>query len=596
MEGLAQVSGWIDLSAMGPTLPRVARTDSRQEATAPGISIDFREQDSDWQAGADCFILALGQPTVEGKRAHAIDLLRCHVERGGDLLPVGGRYSLLIVDLREASVRLQTDRFAVWPMCWALEGSRLAFSDRADCVPLAGPRTLDRQALFNYVYSHVTPAPRTVFHGISRLEPATELRCSRDRAVEMRTTWKPSFNAKRLESREHLSEAFRTVVRQSVAEQADGSRAGAFLSGGTDSSTVAGVLKEATGAAKTFSIGFDEAGYDEMAYARIAAKHFGTDHHEHYVTPAELVDAIPLVAAHYDQPFGNSSAVPAFICARLARESGVDKLLAGDGGDELFGGNSRYAKQKIFEAWRSVPRPLRPVLDAAFNNSVTRGLPLLRKGASYIEQASVPMPARLETYNLLTRFGPSRVFRRDFVELVDGAEPPRLQAEVYSRERDAPFVDRMLAYDWRFTLADNDLPKVRGTTRLAGLDVGFPLLADALVDLSTQLGPTDKVRGLKLRYFFKESLRGFLPKAIIAKKKHGFGLPVGRWLVSDPRFRALAQDSITQLSHRGLVKPELVDELFSRRLEEHAGYHGEMAWVLMMLEQWLNSRAPNLSF
>ena len=126
---------------------------------------------------------------------------------------------------------------------------------------------------------------------------------------------------------------------------------GCFLSGGTDSSTVAGTLKQVTGSAATFSIGFDAAGYDEMDYARIAAKHFGTDHHEHYVTPAELVSAIPKVAAHYDQPFGNSSAVPAYICATVARDHGVRKLLAGDGGDELFGGNTRYAKQKIFEAW-----------------------------------------------------------------------------------------------------------------------------------------------------------------------------------------------------------------------------------------------------
>ena len=100
---------------------------------------------------------------------------------------------------------------------------------------------------------------------------------------------------------------------------------GCFLSGGTDSSTVAGTLKQVTGSAATFSIGFDASGYDEMEFARIAAKHFGTDHHEHYVTPAELVAAIPQVARHYDQPFGNSSAVPAFICARMAREHGHTK-------------------------------------------------------------------------------------------------------------------------------------------------------------------------------------------------------------------------------------------------------------------------------
>ena len=147
-------------------------------------------------------------------------------------------------------------------------------------------------------------------------------------------------------------------------------------------------------------------GYDEMEYARIAARHFGTDHHEHYVTPAELVSAIPQVAAHYDQPFGNSSAVPAFICATLAREHGVRKLLAGDGGDELFGGNSRYAKQKVFEAWWRVPAALRAARRAAARQRPdAQRCRSCAKAASYVDQASVPMPARLETYNLLKRFG-----------------------------------------------------------------------------------------------------------------------------------------------------------------------------------------------
>ena len=175
---------------------------------------------------------------------------------------------------------------------------------------------------------------------------------------------------------------------------------------------MAGTLKQITGRARTFSIGFDQRGYDEMDYARIAARHFGTDHCEHYVTPAQLVSAVPQVASHYDQPFGNSSALPAFICARIAREHGVSKLLAGDGGDEFFGGNSRYAKQKVFELWWTLPSALRQALRPLIANEVTRRIPLVRKGASYVDQASVPMPSRLETYNLLQRFGAVNVLQR----------------------------------------------------------------------------------------------------------------------------------------------------------------------------------------
>jgi asparagine synthase (glutamine-hydrolysing) len=198
----------------------------------------------------------------------------------------------------------------------------------------------------------------------------------------------------------------------------------------------------------------------------------------------------------------------------------------------------------------------------------------------------------METYNLLERFGREQVLSPAMLAGIDAGAPATLQAAVYRQHADAPFVDRMLAYDWRFTLADNDLPKVSGTTRLAGLDVGYPLLADDLVDVSTQLGSSDKVRGLRLRHFFKEALADFLPPEIIAKQKHGFGLPVGVWLVKDKAFRDLARASLTALAGRQVIRQALVDDLFSRRLEEHAGYYGEMVWVLMMLEQWLGAHRP----
>ena len=457
--------------------------------------------------------------------------------------------------------------------------------------PRCNSREVEPQALFDYLYFHVIPAPRTIYRGIQKLAPSTRLRFDGN-GVVLEPTWQPQFALHRNGSVGELAVLFRDLIRQSVELEAAHPNVGCFLSGGTDSSTVAGTLKQIAGRARTFSIGFDQRGYDEMHYARIAARHFGTDHCEHYVTPEQLVSAVPQVASHFDQPFGNSSALPAFICARIAREHGVTKLLAGDGGDELFGGNSRYVKQKVFELWWTLPSALRQALRPLIANELTRRIPVLRKGASYVDQASVPMPSRLETYNLLQRFGAMNVLSDPFLEAVNTSEPASLQAGIYALPHGASFVDRMLAYDWRFTLADNDLPKVTGAAQLAGVAVGFPLLSDGLVDLSLRLAPRDKVRGLRLRPFFKEALTDFLPPEIIAKRKHGFGLPVGAWLVSDPAFRALARESVSDLSRRGLIRNELTDDLFSRRLEEHAGYYGEMIWILMMAAQWLQARHP----
>ena len=153
-------------------------------------------------------------------------------------------------------------------------------------------------------------------------------------------------------------------------------------------------------------------------------------------------------------------------------------------------------------------------------------------------------------------------------------------------------LNRHLAFDWRYTLAEADLPKVRGTTGMAGLNVGFPLLHPEVLAFSMKLPQHYKLKGLKLRWFFKEALRGFLPDEIITKKKHGFGLPFGVWVVRDPALHALAADALASLGTRGIVRPEFITRLLTTHLPAHPGYYGEMVWILMMLELWLAQARP----
>jgi asparagine synthase (glutamine-hydrolysing) len=327
-----------------------------------------------------------------------------------------------------------------------------------------------------------------------------------------------------------------------------------------------------------------------MAFARIAARRFDTEHHEYYVTPDDLVRSIPLVAASYDQPFGNSSALPAYYCAKMAKEDGVTRILAGDGGDELFGGNSRYAKQRVFDWYQHIPETVRKMfLEPLLGTKAAGTLPLVRKGASYVEQAHVPMPDRLQMYNLLTRMGLERTLTREFLEQVHISLPLEHQREVWASARTSSNTNRELAFDWRYTLAETDLPKVTGTTRLAGVQAGFPMLDSHLLAFSLRLPVDYKLRGLKLRWFFKEALRGFLPDEIITKKKQGFGLPFGVWLTRHQALRELAFESIHGLVDRGILRADFVDRLVNKNLYDHPGYYGEMIWISMMLEQWLRA-------
>lgn len=550
---------------------------------------------------SDGFLLAIdGHPRLGGTGQSSTDLrdLAAALRREGKaaLRHIGGDFALAAWDGQRQRGLLAIDRIGVRRLMYARVGQGLAFASTLDglggCPGVR--RELSPQTLFDYVYFHVCPGPETVLQGLMRMPPGhcIEFGSGADGAMPV-PYWSMHFEGQNRPSLEALEAEFLTLLEQAVKDAHGTEACGAFLSGGTDSSTVAGMLGRANGRpAQTFSIGFDVAGYDEMSYARIAATHFGCEHHEYYVTPQDVVDAVPKIAASYDQPFGNASAIPTYYCARLAREHGMTRLVAGDGGDELFGGNERYAKYHLLSLYHHLPAVARHGLiePLLLSTPVTGKLPLVRKLRSYVEQARPPMPQRYQSYNLLLHLGIAEVFTPDFLASVRATHPQDLLIEAHAPFRGASQIDQMLGIDLRFTLADSDLPKVTHMCDLAGMDVAFPLLDERLVEFSGKLPAHYKLRGTKLRWFFKHALRSFLPPAVISKQKHGFGLPVGSWLVGHKPLNDLACESIALLRERGVVRPEFIDDLMQRRLQEHAPYYGTMAWVLMMLGLWLDSR------
>jgi len=546
--------------------------------------------------------ISLGQPRFhdeqvaslarsQGSEAAWLSLWTSKYDVREALAGVAGGFAVAVRDGKGRTC-LAVDRMGIQTLCYRVVDGQLRVA--AQATDLADPKhALDPQALYDYLFFHAIPSPRTVYKDIFRLPPGHFAIFDAGK-LEVADYWTPTFRPSPKHDFDALKTEFRQLLRDSVARQLGGGAPACFLSGGTDSSTVAGMLREVTGQAPdTYSIGFEAEGYDEMAYARLAAKHFGTRHHEYYVTPQDLLAGIPLAAAAFDQPFGNSSALPTWCCARMAKGDGITRLLAGDGGDELFGGNSRYAKQRIFGWYGHLPQPLRTgVMEPLLMGTPLGRLPLARKAASYVEQARVPMPDRMQTYNLLARLGHTEVLTAAFLDQVRQDAPLAQQRHVWQACDAKSELDRSLAFDWRYTLAESDLPKVRMATALAGVEVGYPLLDDKLLEFSMRLPTHYKLRGLKLRWFFKEALRGFLPDEIITKRKHGFGLPFGVWASRDPKLSAFAAESVRGLAARGVLRPEFVESLLRDRLPESPGYYGEMVWIAMMLEQWLRHHAP----
>lgn len=503
-----------------------------------------------------------------------------------------GAFTIVITDPENRSALIAIDRMGIHQLNYAHSAEHgLAFSTRAASVNAhpAFESPIDNQAVFDYLYFHMIPAPRSIYASQSKLGAGELIRIT-DRSLHTERYWQPNFTEQSRASERELTGKLFSVLRTSI-QRSDAENTGCFLSGGIDSSTIVGLLSELRSDVETFTIGFDEPGYDETEFSQGAARHFGANTNEYCVTPEDVVSAIPDIAAAYDEPFGNSSVVPTYFCARLAREHGMQRLLAGDGGDELFGGNARYVTQQIFSLYDAVPGPLkRTVLEP-----VSFGLPgaskfmPTRKLQSYIRQARVPMPDRMQTYNYFSRTPADTILQDDFIGSISQTEPLELQRETYASTSSESLLNRMLEFDWKYTLADNDLRKVNRMCDLAGIDVVYPFLDDDVVAFSAEIPASLKIRYFKLRYFIKRALGDFLPRSVIEKSKHGFGLPFGVWMKSYGPLRELAYDSLDSLCGRGIARREYIDTLIAAHKDEHAHYYGEFIWVLMVLELWLQN-------
>jgi asparagine synthase (glutamine-hydrolysing) len=550
-------------------------------------------------------VLLVGRPRLGGaadaprSADPAAAILRAYRDRGAAVLAeLRGGFALAVLDQQAKSCLLAVDRMGIECLAYARQPEGLVFgSSPAEVAAAPGlQRALRPQALFDYLLLHMVPAPETAFAGVQKLQPGT---CAhfRDGALVVERYWRPQFEEGRVRDVRALERELETALLDGVKSCAPDERTGAFLSGGLDSSSVAGMLARARPEpVSTFSIGFGVEGYDELAYARIASRHFGTRHHEYKVTPDDIVEAFPKIAAAYDEPFGNSSAVPTYFCARLAAEHGMNHLLAGDGGDELFGGNERYARQQVFEAYQRVPAWLRRGLiePVAERFDAERSLLPFRKLRSYVDQARIPMPERLESWNLMYRTDLGQMLEDDFRASIDTRAPLEAMATVFAAAGSASLLNKMLFYDWHYTLADNDLRKVGTMCELAGIRVSYPMLEPRVIDLSLRVPSRLKMRRLELRSFYRNAMRSFLPAEVLRKQKHGFGLPFGVWLKTHRPLADMIYAYLGDLRSRRIVRASFIDQLIAEHRAGHPGYFGYAIWDLAMLEAWLQAHDPAL--
>jgi asparagine synthase (glutamine-hydrolysing) len=544
----------------------------------------------------DGFVAPASAPAANGgPRGAGAEIIELYRRHGAEFIErLRGSFAVALWDAQEKRLLLGTDHFGTRPIYYWTGRNHIAFAPRighlADGGGIAGE--IDRDSIFFYLNHSFIPAPFTVYKGMRRLEPG-QLLVWQDGRSSIRQYWDMAYAEDTRADEAALAAGLRSAVEDSVrfslsaGAPAQRDRLGAFLSGGTDSSALVGWLgRLGPSPVKSFSVGFQEAAYNEIHYARVAARHFGSEAHEYFVRPDEALDAMPKLGAAYDEPFGNSSAVPTYFCLRTARHSGVDVMFAGDGGDELFGGNERYITEKIFTLYQAVPRPLRAVIDRSAE--LVPGFYPWRKVKNYVRKANLPAVDRFFAYQLYFRDHAAEYLTDDFRRSVDLDIPLAVPQRHYQRAGDIAPLNRLLYLDLKLAVSDNDLFKVNRMAEINGIEVRYPYLDPQVGIFSGTIPAGLKVKGWTKRYIFKRAFENFLPDEILRKKKHGFGLPTGDWLRQHPGFRELARSLLLDARsiQRGYFKRAALERLLELHDRERSSYYGSHIWNLMMLELW----------
>ncbi len=515
-------------------------------------------------------------------------IISAYQEYGRDCVRhLRGMFAFAIWDDADQSLFIARDRVGKKPLFYALTPSgEFIFGSELKVLLTHGgiSREIDRGALDAYLTFGYVPEELCIFASVKKLEPGHFL-TFRNSEIKTEKYWDLDFSAEPITDSEEkvaedLLERLRDAVRVRLVSEVP---LGAFLSGGVDSSAVVGLMSQLMGSpVKTFSIGFNEDSFDELKYARIAAKHFGTDHHEFTVTP-DVVEMVDELVWHFDEPFADSSSLPTYMVSKMARDH-VTVVLSGDGGDELFAGYSRYVTDRKRSGLERLPRSIRQHLIRPLSEALPHGT----RGKNYLFNISLDAAARY--IDSISHFnGPQKR------KLYSGATRTKMNGSFARGEAlfrqiaansgtDDP-IENLLYLDTKTYLPSDILTKVDRMSMAASLETRSPLLDQDLIEYVARIPSELKLKGSETKYIFKRAVEGFVPREILYRQKQGFGVPIGDWINSQLKERMTGDLSDRRTLERGYFDSKYIKLL----LDEHARGrrdHSHPLWTLWMLELW----------
>jgi asparagine synthase (glutamine-hydrolysing) len=512
-----------------------------------------------------------------------------------------GMFALAAWDRHDRRLHLARDRFGEKPLYYGRAGRDFVFASELKAIRCHPDfdGAIDRDALAAYASLTVVPAPMSIYRGIFKLPPGTVATLGRpgdDPRIDPYWSYRDVVLeglADPITDQIEAVDALDAVLRQAIAGQAVADvPVGAFLSGGIDSSTIVALYQAVSGArVNTYTIGFDEAGYDESADARRIADHLGTNHHEHRVSVDEARDVIPMLPTIYDEPFADSSQIPTYLVSRFARRD-VTVAISGDAGDELFAGYNRHlAIPRFWNRVAAVPAPLRRALFTAAAiapESLLRGAGRAG-GLSSLASAS----GKIRKFARVAASASSIDEVADsFLDEWSGLAAPVRNAGPYRRPRGLPpGTDDLAAITYADAvgyLPDDILAKVDRAAMAVSLETRVPFLDHRVAAVAARIAPSLKVNGGRGKHILRVLLDRHVPREMVDRPKAGFAVPVGEWITGPLRDWAEHLLDRRTLERQGYWN---VDAVHARWSAHRAGQSSTAAiWSVLMFQAWLEAQ------
>lgn len=511
-------------------------------------------------------------------------------ERGpGCVQALHGMFAFALWDRRRGRLLVARDRVGKKPLFYAHREGALSFASELSALleDPEVPRDVDHAAIDRFLAYAYVPAPACAFAAVRKLPPASTLLYERGR-VTMRRYWALDYAAPPVVAEDEAAEAlWDQIARATRRRLVSDVPLGAFLSGGIDSSAVVAAMAEASPQpVKTFSIGFEEETHDELPYARAIAARFGTDHHELVVRP-DALSILPRLVRHYGEPFADSSAVPSFYLAEMARRH-VTVALNGDGGDESFAGYQRYTTNVLLGRLDGVPAPVRRLAGAAAAHLPAGGDSRARTARARRVLRALPLDPEQRYLAQVMALGEAqrrRLYTPEYRALAGTAGAEDVILAPWRASAAPTPLDRMLDVDVQTYLPGDLLVKMDIATMAHSLEARSPLLDHELMQFAAALPARDKARGTDRKRILRRALRGRVPDVILDAPKRGFEVPVAAWLREG--LREFAADVLLgpTATRRGQFRPRAVEAMLGAHARGEQD-HSARLWSLLALELW----------